>query len=147
MPEVDVEREANLAAIFEQMQIASRRGTARARRVNESLSVVEQSLVSYIGANPSCLASDIAAAFQLNRSTTSRQVNSLVELGLVKRLTDESAQRGYRLALTEQGDILLERSRQAHLGALGERLDSWTSAEVARFAKALERYNDSTEAS
>nr|WP_228497959.1 MarR family winged helix-turn-helix transcriptional regulator [Frigoribacterium sp. VKM Ac-1396] len=111
------------------------------------MSFVEHSLVTFIAANPGCRATDIAADFGLNRSTVSRQLGGLVELGLVEPgaaavgTAGGEARRGQALALTDRGRELLARSVDANRSALADRLAGWTAAEVDALAAALHRLN------
>lgn len=137
------ERDAYFATIFDEIQEIARRGTARSRRIIAPLSFVEHSLITYIGGNPGSTAADIAASFQLNRSTTSRQVGGLIELGLVEHADDGAPSRGHALALTTRGRELLESSRDIQRGIMASRLGDWSEADVRAFAAALTRYNAS----
>jgi len=132
-------------AVYREMATISRRVAARSRSVGAPLSAVEHSLVNFIGATPGCRATDIAAAFQLNRSTVSRQLATLTQLGLVAQLSpdESSGKRGRVLALTDQGRQQLARSVEAHRGAMNERLADWTEEEIIAFAAVLRRFNAS----
>jgi DNA-binding MarR family transcriptional regulator len=130
-------------AVYREIETISRRVAARSRSVGAPLSPVEHSLVNFIGATPGCRATDIAAAFQLNRSTVSRQLGTLTQLGLIEQLPQDenSGKRGRVLALTDRGRQQLARSMEAHRGAMNERLADWTEDEIAAFAAVLRRFN------
>ncbi|HZK58741.1 MAG TPA: hypothetical protein VFC59_02580, partial [Cryobacterium sp.] len=87
----------------------------------------------------------LAAAFQLNRSTTSRQVNALVERGLIEHRPagTAAASRGQALALTERGRLFLARAVESHRTSIEERVADWTPAEIAALTSALSRFNTS----
>ncbi|MFF2052596.1 MarR family winged helix-turn-helix transcriptional regulator [Leifsonia sp. NPDC058194] len=118
----------------------ARRGTARVRREDETLSFVDQSLLSFIRGNPGCRAVDIAAHFQLNRSTVSRQLGALAEFGLIAG-ADADSGRGHALVVTERGRESLDRAAGSVRAALDERLAGWSADELALFAGMLARYN------
>ncbi|MCL2515962.1 MAG: MarR family winged helix-turn-helix transcriptional regulator [Microbacteriaceae bacterium] len=132
-----------LDTIFEEMNVITRRGTARARRLAAPLTYVEHTLLQFIGATPGCRATDIATSFHLNRSTVSRQVASLLEHDLVEYAarTDESHHRGRELQLTAVGTARLASARDEQRKASFERLDEWSESELSTFAALLERYN------
>ena len=136
-----IDRGTSIARVQEELTTIARRGTARVRRENEALSFVDQSLLSYIGANPGCRAVDIAAHFQHNRSTVSRQLGALAEFGLIAA-GDAASGRGQALRLTEQGEEAIRASSQTVLTALTDRLSGWSPDEIEAFARMLERYND-----
>lgn len=133
------DRTPSIARIQDGLTTISRRGAARARQSYASLSLVDQSLVTYIGANPGCRNVDISAHFQLNKSTVSRQVAALVGLGLVE--VRGSTARGQGLALTETGEDLRRKLADEVLAALTERLASWSEDDLRTFAQMLERFN------
>ncbi|MHA7176605.1 MarR family winged helix-turn-helix transcriptional regulator [Arthrobacter sp. Sr24] len=156
-------RESDIEAVFDQLREVSRRSNARSRSIEKTLSFVEDSLLRFIATTDGARATDIAAAFSLNRSTVSRQINSLISLGLV-RYQDEQGDmqrhqsekdvaldpapsppatsgRGRILELTESGEVQLATSTRVHQGVVKDRLSEWSDSEIASFAAALARYN------
>lgn len=137
--------------VYEQLERVSRRAVARARRRSAPLTFVEHSLLDVIEAEPGRRAIDIAAEFSLNRSTVSRQLAHLVELGLIVAdgpVDDVSAEagghdarRGQRLSVTPAGRDLLARSVDANRAALADRLRGWHETEVDALAASLRRLN------
>jgi len=136
-------RAALLDTIFEQINVITRRGTARARRLAAPLSYVEHSLLQFIGSTPGCRATDIASSFHLNRSTVSRQVAALLDHDLVEYAarTDDAHHRGRELQLTESGKSRLASARNEQRKASLERLADWNDDELKTFAALLDRYN------
>ncbi len=134
------DRSAAVERIQSELTTIARRGTARVRREDETLSFVDQSLLSYIRANPGCRAVDIASHFQLNRSTVSRQLGALAEFGLIAG-ADADTGRGHALVVTERGRASLDRAAGSVRAALDERLAGWSADELALFAGMLSRYN------
>lgn len=146
MAEQDSSRDTAVGSVYQQIDAIYRRALARSRRINAPLTQVEQSLLAYIGSNPGCRATDIAAAFSLNRSTVSRQLHALTELGLVTAGEDDDdgsqARRGRALSVTAEGADRLERSLAIHREAVRTRLAGWSEPELRDFAAALARFND-----
>lgn len=138
-----MDEEAGRGSIIAQVQgellTLSRRGTARAREAYASLSLVDQSLVTYIGTNPGCRNVDIAAHFQLNKSTVSRQLSTLIDLGFIESHAIEG--RGQALTLTAKGSELQQRLSEEVLAALTTRFASWPEDDIRTFAILLERFN------
>ncbi|MGA7205081.1 MAG: MarR family winged helix-turn-helix transcriptional regulator [Specibacter sp.] len=134
-------RDEDIQTVFDHLHEISRRANARSRTLGEPLTFVEHSLLRFIAATPGARATDIAAAFSLNRSTVSRQVNTLIELGLVHYQVGEAG-RGRILALTDHGIAALARSAAVQHGIVTDRLSGWSDAEITSFAQALARYND-----
>jgi DNA-binding MarR family transcriptional regulator len=84
-------------------------------------------------------ASDLADAVMSDRSTVSRQVAHLVELGYVERSPDPTDRRAFRLALTESGARGLDarlRARDAHLARLTH---DWTEEDRCSLARLVDR--------
>ena len=146
-------RDSDVEAVFGQLREISRRSNARSRISDHPLTFVEHSLLRFIATTAGTRATDIATAFTLNRSTVSRQVNTLIGLGLVNyqdHQTDIKAGptanptpgRGRILALTELGRIQLASSTAAHQDVVKDRLSAWTDSEISAFATALARYNE-----
>jgi DNA-binding MarR family transcriptional regulator len=134
------DRGSTIARVQGELMTLSRRGTARAREAYSSLSLVDQSLVTYIGANPGCRNVDIATHFQLNKSTVSRQIAALIELGFVESHGSNEG-RGQSLALTTKGADLRTRLAEEVLAALTARFASWPEDDIRTFARLLERFN------
>ncbi|MET4062013.1 DNA-binding MarR family transcriptional regulator [Arthrobacter sp. UYP6] len=143
MGQQDKSRDTAIGSVYDQIDAIYRRAVARSRRINAPLSQVEQSLLAFIGSNPGCRATDIASAFSLNRSTVSRQVHALADLGLVVEGDDGDHQprRGRALSVTDEGADRLKRSLAIHREAVRNRLDGWSEPELKDFAAALERFN------
>ncbi|GGF17621.1 MarR family winged helix-turn-helix transcriptional regulator [Subtercola lobariae] len=141
-------REQWLARVRDELTTLTRRGTARARQSHPALSLVDQSLLTYIESNPECRAIDIAAHFQLNRSTVSRQLQSLVSAGLIE-MGPEQTSRGHRshgrgqpITLTDSGHRVQAEAAAGVLASLTARLTGWSDDEVRMLAGTLHRFND-----
>ncbi|QXQ10117.1 MarR family winged helix-turn-helix transcriptional regulator [Paeniglutamicibacter sp. Y32M11] len=135
------QRDADIQAVYNHMQVITRRANARSRHLAEPLTFVEHSLLRFIADTPGVRAIDIAEAFSLNRSTVSRQVATLIELGLAN-YDETDAGRGRVLVLTDHGHQQLATSAQVHREVVTDRLAGWSDQEIASFAEALIRYND-----
>lgn len=134
------QREIDIQSVYLHMQMITRRANARARQLAEPLSLVEHSLLRFIADTPGTRATDIAEAFELNRSTVSRQVGTLLDLGYAA-YDDAEAGRGRVLGLTDLGRERLEASAAVHRDAVNDRLTGWSEEQISSFAAALERYN------
>ena len=127
--------------VYTELELVSRRAVARARRRSSPLTFVEHSLLDVIAAEPGRRAIDLAAEFSLNRSTVSRQLANLAELGLIQGDDDREPRRGRALSVTQAGLSLLARSTEANREALAARLEGWEAADVAALAETLGRLN------
>ncbi len=142
MPKQSVARARNVATVFDELTAITRRTAARFRRGAAPLSFVDHSMLSFIVHTPRCRATDIAAGFHLNRSTVSRQLAELLELGLVDYAPEDGLPgRGRVLQVTPEGRQQLANSAEAQRRALQQRLEDWSDAEIAALAELLTRFN------
>jgi DNA-binding MarR family transcriptional regulator len=86
-------------------------------------------------------ASDLVARLGLDKSTVSRQVSSLVVLGLVDRAADPDDGRAQVLTPSAEGSARLARIREARRVRWEEDLSDWPEEDVARLADLLGRLN------
>ncbi|GAA1830705.1 MarR family winged helix-turn-helix transcriptional regulator [Agromyces salentinus] len=133
-------RDGATTAILGALITISRRGIADARTANLALSMTDQSILGFIADNPGCRSVDIAQAYRLNRSTVSRQLAGLTELGVVREVPD-AAGRGRPLELTDEGWAAYDEAIEVLHGIVSHQLADWTDPQVARFARDLQRFN------
>ncbi|MDP5228195.1 MULTISPECIES: MarR family transcriptional regulator [Arthrobacter] len=137
-----VAHDAAIARIQTNLTTVSRRGSARVRRANQALSPVDHSMLEYIRSHPGCRAIDMAAHFELNRSTVSRQLAALAKLGLMATDEEGSTGRSQALRLTDAGEAALQASARLINDVMRERLEGWSTQELEAFALMLDRFND-----
>ncbi|MFJ4997252.1 MarR family winged helix-turn-helix transcriptional regulator [Microbacterium sp. NPDC088619] len=133
-------RQSDSAAVLRSLVAITRRGLVDARAEEPSLSITDQSIVMAIADAPGIRSTDIARMFRLNRSTVSRQLSTLVSLGLVQE-TPSSSGRGRPLELTTEGEEAFRNTLRSLQGVIDEHLARWTDAEVQRFAHDLQRFD------
>lgn len=147
-PPPDDARDAALARVHTGLSVVARRGATR-NRSSGTISHVDQTLLRMLADNPGARVVDIAEYFGFNRSTASRQTAALLEAGLIEELPAEassSSRRGQPLQLSTRGQDLLSAQAGAMRDVTDRRMREWTTADVARFAEILERYNSGPEA-
>src|SRR4051794_28649978 len=86
-------------------------------------------------------ASDLVARLGLDKSTVSRQLSSLVELGLVDRTADPVDGRAQVLKPSAEGSARLSRIRDARRNRWEEALPDWPADDVVRLGALLHRLN------
>jgi DNA-binding MarR family transcriptional regulator len=86
-------------------------------------------------------AADLVARLGQDKSTVSRQVAKLVELGLVDRTADPVDGRAQVLAPSSEGSARLERIREARRSRWAADLSDWPTDDVATLAELLARLN------
>ena len=86
-------------------------------------------------------ASDLVARLGLDKSTVSRQVASLVALGLVDRAADPQDGRAQVLTPSAEGSARLARIRDVRRARWEADLSGWPSSDVATLGELLGRFN------
>jgi DNA-binding MarR family transcriptional regulator len=87
---------------------------------------------------------EVSDVLGLHKSTTSRNLTTLEQLGLVERIPDPDDARARQVRLTAEGAAALERSVSGRRERLRGMLESWDSAEIADLARLLRQLNDAT---
>lgn len=88
----------------------------------------------------------IAQAFRLDPSTVTRQVQTVVSLGMAEKATDPTDRRATVLSLTDHGRDTVETTRGHRRRMLEAILAEWSLEEREAFAKALTRFNGTIDA-
>ncbi|TFV67338.1 UNVERIFIED_ORG: MarR family transcriptional regulator [Bacillus sp. AZ43] len=86
-------------------------------------------------------ASDLVARLGLDKSTVSRQVSQLADLGLVDRAPDPVDGRAQVLTPSAEGSARLARIRAARRARWEADLGDWPAEDVARLGELLGRLN------
>jgi DNA-binding MarR family transcriptional regulator len=86
-------------------------------------------------------ASDLVLRLGLDKSTVSRQIASLVDLGLVTREADPADGRAQVLSTSAEGTARLTGIRKVRRARWEADLAHWPAADVATLASLLERFN------
>jgi DNA-binding MarR family transcriptional regulator len=86
-------------------------------------------------------ASDLVARLGLDKSTVSRQVSTLVDLGLVDRTADPADGRAQVLTPSAEGSTRLAGIRDARRARWEADLAGWPAEDVATLAELLGRLN------
>jgi DNA-binding MarR family transcriptional regulator len=85
----------------------------------------------------------LASAFGLDPSTITRQVQALEKAQLVERRADDDDRRASILDLSDEGRVVLERTRAYRRERLEEVLEDWPEQDRTEFARLLAKANDS----
>ena len=124
-------------------------GKARARMLAAAAHDVEWSshiLLKCLANEGPMRAGTLAEVVQSDPSTVSRQVAALVKDGLLERQADPADGRASILVLTKKADAVLAEHDRIRLEFFARLLDGWSTADVHRFAKLLDRFTAAHEA-
>lgn len=138
-------RQASLREIESQVGVVVRRVkravAERARLVHPDLHPFGYMTLAHLVEHGPMRATCLAEQIGVDKGALSRQVQHLVELGLVERQPDPDDGRAALLVVTDETrsrSAAVSRARQARFD---RRLEGWTDARLAEFARALADYN------
>ena len=89
---------------------------------------------------------DAVEALGLDKAAVSRQVRSLLDLGLVERTRDPDDGRAWLLAATPQAAAEVRALSVARTARLDERLAGWPADDFVELVSLLTRYNETMDA-
>ncbi|MGY1886133.1 MULTISPECIES: MarR family winged helix-turn-helix transcriptional regulator [unclassified Blastococcus] len=115
--------------------------TRLARELHPDLDGAAYGLLALLQDAGPLRASDLVARLGLDKSTVSRQLSSLVELGLVDRAADPDDGRAQVLRPSAEGAARLAGIRTARRARWESDLADWPAEDVATLAVLLERLN------
>jgi DNA-binding MarR family transcriptional regulator len=112
----------------------------RARQVHPDLAPVGYSMLVALQDEPR-RASELVDLFSIDKGAVSRQVQSLLELGLIERTPDPEDRRAAILAITPLGHERMEAVAEDRRTEVRERLGDWTDDDLAQLVGSMARYN------
>lgn len=113
----------------------------RARAVHPDLQPSSYLMLGYIREHGPLRASAMCAVFDIDKGAISRQVQHLLDLGLVDRTPDPEDGRATLISISDDGARRLTDVADHRREWLDERLGDWTAEELHGFAETLGRYN------
>ena len=139
------ERDESLRAIERELGVLIR-GVRRIIRavaveVHPDLQPSAYLLLAYLYETGSVRSTDVVDALGIDKGAVSRQIQHLVDLGLMQRTPDPADGRAVLLSVSEGGVARLEQMRGQRWQGFDRRLADWTPSELAAFAAQLSRYN------
>ena len=118
---------------------------ARSAMVHPDLQPAAYLMLAYLVEKGPQRSSVIAEKFEIDKGAVSRQVQHVVDLGLVERTPDPADRRASILAVTVDGRRRFEEVNAERRQILDDRLGDWDDDELALFAAQMARYNASLE--
>jgi len=113
----------------------------RARAVHEDLQPASYLMLSWLADEGPVRASSMVDHFGIDKGAVSRQLQHLVELGLVEKTPDPDDGRATLVVASDDAIRRLEDVAAHRRKWLDERLGDWTGEELEEFVAGLERYN------
>jgi DNA-binding MarR family transcriptional regulator len=113
----------------------------RARAVHESLQPASYLMLGYVAEHGPIRASAMAEIFDIDKGAISRQVQHLLDLGLIERTPDPADGRATLLSTTDEAVRRMQDVAEHRRKWLDEQLGDWSDDQLASFARELRRYN------
>ncbi|WP_245993647.1 MarR family winged helix-turn-helix transcriptional regulator [Nocardioides immobilis] len=114
----------------------------RARAVHPDLQPAAYLMFGYLLDNGPLRASALCTAFDIDKGAISRQVQHLVDLGLVDRTPDPDDGRATLISVTDDGASRFKDVVDHRRKWFDDRLGEWSADELLAFATMLSRYNE-----
>ncbi|MCW2796921.1 MarR family transcriptional regulator [Nocardioides sp.] len=114
----------------------------RAQAVHEDLQPASYLMLGYLAEQGPMRASAMAETFHIDKGAISRQIQHLVDLGLVARTPDPEDGRATLVTATDDAVRRMADVADHRRKWLDEQLGDWSDGELLGFAKVLGRYND-----
>ena len=115
----------------------------RARAVHPDLPPSSYLMLAYLEESGPCRSSAMADLFAMDKGAISRQVQHLVDLGLVERTPDPADGRAALLAVTDDTRRRMAEVQRSRREWLDQRLGHWSDDDLRVFVDMLGRYNAS----
>jgi DNA-binding MarR family transcriptional regulator len=113
----------------------------RAREVHPDLHPITYFILVHLAQHGPLRAADLSEAFGMDKGGVSRQVQTLVDLGLVERRPAVEDRRAILLDASDEGRERLATMTRNRSDRFDERLAAWTDDELAGFSDQLASYN------
>lgn len=113
----------------------------RARAVHAELPSSTYLLLSWLDTHGPLRASEISEAFGIDKGAISRQVQHLIELGLVDRRPDPADGRATLLSTSATARARVAAVKESGRAWLDQRLGDLSEEDLTRFVELLGRYN------
>lgn len=139
-------RDDTLRLLEKELGVLSRRVrrviAERARAVHPELASASYLMLAWLVDAGPVRSSAIAEAFGIDKGAISRQLQHLLDLGLVDKVPDPEDGRATLVSASEDAVRRLEDIRSDRRRWLDESLADWTESDLQEFVGALSRYND-----
>ncbi|RYB94677.1 MarR family transcriptional regulator [Nocardioides oleivorans] len=113
----------------------------RAREVHPDLHPMTFFILTHLAKEGPMRGADLSDAFGMDKGGVSRQVQALVDLGLVERMPDPEDRRAILLDASDEGRSRLEAMSRRRSDRFDERLGAWSDEDLATFSAQLTAYN------
>lgn len=114
----------------------------RARTVHPDLQPASYLMLSWLADSGPVRPSAMVESFSIDKGAVSRQLQHLVDLGLVDRIPDPDDGRASLVSISEDARRRLQVVAADRRAWLSQQLGGWSDEELTGFATTLGRYNE-----
>jgi DNA-binding MarR family transcriptional regulator len=108
-------------------------------QINEDLTTDQHYTLRYIKRANGCTSSELAEAFDVQKSAITAIITRLVDKGLIQRTRDEKDRRIVYLTLTEKGNNLFDESEQRIHNLVESFITKFNDKEINSFIETYEK--------
>lgn len=134
-------RESVVEDLYQGLASFVRRSRELSTELHPGLSMVAFTVMAEVDSMPDLRAADLVARLGLDKSTLSRQLDQLIDAGLLQRQGGRPGRRGDPLSLTPAGRRRLARAGDRIRVRLAAWLDGWSDDDIEAFASLVGRLN------
>jgi DNA-binding MarR family transcriptional regulator len=108
-------------------------------KIGDELTNDQHYILRYIYRSGRCTSSELADAFEVNKSAITAIINRMVDRKLIKRTRDESDRRVVYLTLTDAGTKLFEKMEEKVLTLVESIITKFDEKEIQKFLQTYEK--------
>jgi DNA-binding MarR family transcriptional regulator len=108
-------------------------------QIGDELTNDQHYILRYIYRSGGCTSTELADAFEVNKSAITAIINRMVDRELIKRTRDELDRRVVYLTLTDAGNQLFEKTEEKVLSLVESIITKFDEKEIQHFLKTYEK--------
>ncbi|WHY02918.1 MarR family transcriptional regulator [Neobacillus sp. DY30] len=108
-------------------------------QIEEDLTIDQHYIIGYIKNTKECTSSELAEAFEVNKSAITAIINRLADKGLIERTRDENDRRVVYLTLSDKGQELIQKTQEKVHLLVESLITQFDEAEITNFINTYEK--------
>ncbi|MFB3161813.1 MarR family transcriptional regulator [Neobacillus sp. 179-J 1A1 HS] len=108
-------------------------------QIEEDLTIDQHYIIGYIQKSEECTSTELAEAFEVNKSAITAIINRLADRGLIERTRDENDRRVVYLTLSEKGKELIQKTQEKVHLLVESFITRFDEAEITNFINTYEK--------
>ncbi|WHY88299.1 MarR family transcriptional regulator [Neobacillus novalis] len=108
-------------------------------KIGDDLTNDQHYILRYISQSRECTSSELADAFEVNKSAITAIINRMADKGLIKRTRDENDRRVVYLTLTDEGNILYQNCQEKIQFLVESIITQFEESEIKNFINTYEK--------